>query len=487
MPRRYRSDAPAAAVSESERILAAEREQQRIAAATAAVAGRILDLLKTIRANHAADPPTVARWETALKELTALSQQRMARVVTALGRARLARADLRPDLLRTASIEQRAILSRLLAILRAIETRVAFAGLVDEVEQLIREQRGLKERTVGAARRILGMSAGELAAAERRILEDLAEEQRALRDTFQQVEEAMKRLAERARDSARAGAFPEDDPAARRQSAAVARALDRLRTDRPDRDIARAAAALGELRPVDAAQAQQEVLRKLRLLRDILQQGDSDRLRRVDALLADLDRLARSEEALRRRAAETPQNAPPERFRELAREQNPLTHRTGELAESAERLSEKAGGQLRSARSLGEEAERRLAARRPADAARSLAKAVEHIEKARSRLEALRTDLARRAQQAGETDPLQKLEQAAQAAEKLAADQDRARQELRRALGKPADATKPREGALQEAGRRQRSLAERTGKLAEALDGSASSATRVTKRSVSPS
>jgi len=457
---------PATRSLDRERVLAGEREQERIATATSAVAGRILDLLKTMRANRAADAESLDRWDRAVRELTALGQQNMARVVTALRRARLGPDEQLGASLRTASLEQREILWRLLALLRAIEKRVVFARLVDSVEQLIRDQGGVKQQTVDAARQTLGKPPADLTDAERERLSDLKDEQEAIRERYDGVRDSMERL-----EASAAAAAAQDDAAAAREAAAVKRGLQAMRTDQPERAMRRAALDLAEAKPVSAAEAQEQARRKLQRLRDLLRRDDSARQRRLDAALADLDQLIRRQSEVKRETRRLKPDAPAAALHAIAKAQNPITHATGRLAKTVEPASggsRKAAESLTRAQTAQRKAEKRLADRRPADAVARQQDAIDRMREAKAALEARRDEVARRLAEPAH-DRASRLERATADLDRLAADQDRARQAAQRMADLAKQGSPASTKQLDKAAADQRALGRRTEALAREM------------------
>jgi hypothetical protein len=443
--------APAATLRDE--ILAGEREQQRIAQAGAAVAGRILDLLKTMRANRAADAETLGRWDHAVRELTALSREDMARAAAALRTAaRTDEAKVR-DALRAASLEQREILSRLLALLKAIEQRLAYARLVETVEQLVQDQARTRAETVAAARETLGKLASQLTEPERQRTGDLSDEQEALRTTYERLAEDVENLVKP--EASPAASAPRTPSADADRLPALKQAAERMRADRADRDMRQASAALAERDPVAAATAQARALAKLEQLRDLLRSDDSARLKQLDAAAAELDRLLTAQRAAKDQTSRLTPAAQPQAVQAARKTQAGVTHDTAQLADRTRTLVPKAADALQAAAANQRQADARMAANDPAPAAREQQAAIDRMEAAKQALDDERRQLAQRP-----TEPsrVERLERAAADLGQAVQGQEKALQKSQQMADQAAEGRPPDPQQLNQAAQEQRAL-----------------------------
>lgn len=155
-----------------------------------------------------------------------------------------------------------------------------------QLENILEEQRELREQTAQAGAETAGRSVGELNEQERSALEDIVQRQ-------QELAERQRELAEELRD--RAAELREDDPAA---AAGLAEAARRAEENQTDQTMQQAAGEAQENRMSQAGQSQEQAIEDLE---EMLEGLDRAEQAREEALRRVLASIIESIEALIRR------------------------------------------------------------------------------------------------------------------------------------------------------------------------------------------
>ncbi|HEY3967186.1 MAG TPA: hypothetical protein VGM05_21685 [Planctomycetaceae bacterium] len=460
----------------------------QLANPTSGLARRASELLEDLRNNQLNEPQTERRLKHLADELGRLDREHLGPIDQALTQARKllqstgkkgapssknmtetkteardavpSKQDRPAEVLGQAAQNQAAVAESLGELLQDLSQWRGEHDAAAELADIVRQQNELNQHAVELSKKTLTKPADELTPQDRADLGKIAERQKKQAEQLEQLETKMRSNHEALSSEAPSAAAVLQDAAEQSQREAISG------------QMREAADQIGENRMGQASRNQQEVLKKLRELEDVLRHNrDSDTellVKKLKAAEQELSDLRDQQADLFRKLHETNQNgAATERQQQLeilrkaqARLQEETARTSRRLARleahKAKTSAERAAGRMQQAQDLLEGGDQESAAEQQQEA-------VDDLEQAQR-------ELAKRRHEEEETLAREQLAKIADELAGLAPRQQSAVDETRRLDGLHVDSGKWTRGqllSLRDLTKVQRNLSEETGRIAE--------------------